>query len=315
MSNEQTSDKWLRPFSFSWKGPYHDRLEWVDAAGKKLSLDAILALLNAAPRPSLAAQEICRSYKIGEFNDLICCLDKGHSGEHNYVVKKPPFPTPARRECEHGNAYNECNRCNTSFQPTPASGETPRTDALLHERRMAERQSDVWDVEDVEAFLKHARQLERELHEAGDGDTWRAAYYRTERKLRKLWMAMPDYKQCCELREKAEREAAINMENFKVTNQAYIKMDERRMELERELAAAQSAKAAWSECAKQKPPEFVAGMHYLCWFQDREAILEYDPQAGWLWGDGSYMNHQEQVTHWMELPPVPSASTDESSKT
>jgi hypothetical protein len=40
---------------------------------------------------------------------------------------------------------------------------TPRTDALVHERRCAERKSDVWDVEDVEAFVKHARQLEREL--------------------------------------------------------------------------------------------------------------------------------------------------------
>jgi hypothetical protein len=48
------------------------------------------------------------------------------------------------------------------FDP-PREGATPRTDALLHERQCAERKSDVWDVEDVEAFLKHARQLEREL--------------------------------------------------------------------------------------------------------------------------------------------------------
>ena len=168
MSNEQTSDKWLRPFSFSWKGPYHDRLEWVDAAGKKLSLDAILALLNAAPRPSLAAQEICRSYKIGEFNDLICCLDKGHSGEHNYVVKKPPFPTPARRECEHGNAYNECNRCNTSFQPTPATGETPRTDVLYDDLDRQHEAMAMGAREVARRKREHAERLERELAEARD---------------------------------------------------------------------------------------------------------------------------------------------------
>ena len=140
-----------------------------------------------APRPSLAAQELTDAWSEARAIDLTKNRDAAS------MVRVGDLMASALRQ---------------QPPPTPASGETPRTDALLHERRMAERQSDVWDVEDVEAFLKHARQLERELHEAGDGDTWRAAYHRTERELRKLEMAMPDYKQCCELREKAERELA-----------------------------------------------------------------------------------------------------------
>ena len=70
------------------------------------------------------------------------------------------------------------------------------------------------------------------------------------------------------------------------------------------------AGAPWIPVGERLPDEFVAGMHYLCWFQDNWAVLEYDPQAGWLWGDGSYMTHQEQITHWMPLPAAPNPSPD-----
>lgn len=44
---------------------------------------------------------------------------------------------------------------------------TPRTDALLVERRnQPDSEPTTWYVDDVAVFLKHARQLERELHEA-----------------------------------------------------------------------------------------------------------------------------------------------------
>lgn len=45
-----------------------------------------------------------------------------------------------------------------------AVSDTPKTDALLAERRLLEHE-DRWDVSDVEAFLRHARQLEREVQD------------------------------------------------------------------------------------------------------------------------------------------------------
>lgn len=30
--------------------------------------------------------DICNSFKHGEYNPLRCCREKGHAGEHNYVV-------------------------------------------------------------------------------------------------------------------------------------------------------------------------------------------------------------------------------------
>ena len=154
--------------------------------------------LEAAPRPSLAAQDDCLTCH----GDPVVCASIPGLRHCEKVMREPLPPTPARRECEHGNAYNECNRCNTSFQPTPANGETPRTDAIVN----AFPQD--WNGTYAASVVSLARQLERELHEAGDGDTWREACHRTERELRKLQMEMPDYKQCCELREKAERELA-----------------------------------------------------------------------------------------------------------
>jgi predicted nucleic acid-binding Zn-ribbon protein len=40
---------------------------------------------------------------------------------------------------------------------------TPRTDALLAKLRAIEPRNEVWDVDDVQEFLRHSRQLETEL--------------------------------------------------------------------------------------------------------------------------------------------------------
>ena len=40
---------------------------------------------------------------------------------------------------------------------------TPRTDALLAKRRASEPRNEIWDVDDVQEFLRHSRQLETEL--------------------------------------------------------------------------------------------------------------------------------------------------------
>ena len=96
-----------------------DKDDW-----RRVREQAMLAL----PRHSLAAQdsawlaaEIANAKRFDRkvFGDDQEFGDWAQSRARHYLALPP---TPARRECEHGNAYNECNRCNTSFQPTPASG-------------------------------------------------------------------------------------------------------------------------------------------------------------------------------------------------
>lgn len=38
------------------------------------------------------AEARCNSFKWGEFNPLRCCREKGHAGEHNYVVSRENTP-------------------------------------------------------------------------------------------------------------------------------------------------------------------------------------------------------------------------------
>jgi hypothetical protein len=38
--------------------------------------------------PPLDTAKPCNSKKRGEYNWLRCCLDKGHSGDHNYVIDR-----------------------------------------------------------------------------------------------------------------------------------------------------------------------------------------------------------------------------------
>jgi len=77
-----------------------------------------------------------------------------------------------------------------------------------------------------------------------------------------------------------------------------------------------SAFTGWIACSDRLPPtEGAACVKYLCWFQDDFALLDFDNQCGWLWGDGSYMHHQEQVTHWREIPPGPYGSAETVSAT
>ena len=259
---EQTSDKQQRhtlllnlrdkiervgkAYDLEYDGDKGPRVKEVSDAGIDLDdfvmvhaeeLTSLLdALLEVAPRPSLAAHHLCD--KLDELIEGIDHMGTGSAetearSEREWKslaaqIRASLPPTPARRECEHGNAYNECNRCNTSFQPTPASGETPQTDPEQRSSSISTRTTDLRGRSAASGetqtprtdavitggtigqmvIIEHARQLERELHEAGDGDTWREACHRTERELRKLQMEMPDYKQCCELREKAERELA-----------------------------------------------------------------------------------------------------------
>jgi hypothetical protein len=74
--------------------------------------------------------------------------------------------------------------------------------------------------------------------------------------------------------------------------------------------------SSWTPCSERLPE--VPGTA-MCWFQDRHAVLDYDPQCGWYWGDGSSMSKERQaeITHWMPLPSAPSAthSPVEGSKT
>ena len=111
-----------------------------------------------APRPSLAAQELTDAWSEARAIDLTKNRDAAS------MVRVGDLMASALRQ---------------QPPPTPASGETPRTDALRKALGSDPIADVIWD---------HARQLEREL--------------------RNLQMAMPDYNQCCELREKAERELA-----------------------------------------------------------------------------------------------------------
>src|SRR3990167_7257352 len=105
-----------------------------------------------APRPSLAAQELTDAWSEARAIDLTKNRDAAS------MVRVGDLMASALRQ---------------QPPPTPASGETPRTDALRKALGSDPIADVIWD---------HARQLEREL--------------------RNLQMAMPDYNQCCELREK-----------------------------------------------------------------------------------------------------------------
>lgn len=56
---------------------------------------------------------------------------------------------------------------------------------------------------------------------------------------------------------------------------------------------------------------------YMAWFQGDHAILDFDNQIGWYWGDGEHVMEESyaiHITHWMELPDAPSATDCETSK-
>ncbi len=81
-----------------------------------------------------------------------------------------------------------------------------------------------------------------------------------------------------------------------------------------------SARATFSEFTgwiatkdRQPPTEGPACIKYLCWFQDDYAVLDFDNQCGWCWGNNDVMlqRHQEQVTHWRALPSGPYGTTDD----
>ena len=133
-------------------------------------------------RPLLEANEAVMEKFVAEFE-----WDAGEDGYHNPTDEERILIGDAIAGLHADddfvrtfNAWQDAVRGHRP--PTPASGETPRTAKAAVLR---------WDEVDQSGFyipLGDARQLEREL--------------------RKLEMEMPDYKQCCDLREKAERELA-----------------------------------------------------------------------------------------------------------
>ena len=56
---------------------------------------------------------------------------------------------------------------------------------------------------------------------------------------------------------------------------------------------------------------------YMAWFQHDHAVLHFDNQIGWYWGDGEHVMDEpyvSHITHWMELPDAPTATHSEGDK-
>jgi hypothetical protein len=49
----------------------------------------------------LKGNNVCNSFKMGEFNGLRCCKQRGHEGEHLYCVAKKVRPTTEAMRIQH----------------------------------------------------------------------------------------------------------------------------------------------------------------------------------------------------------------------
>ncbi len=117
----------------------------------------------------------------------------------------------------------------TTTQPAGAQSPTPRTEGLLAYLATGvypEHIPHSW----VEPLVEHARTLERELSAA------HAALADLKHDIERSVAANAELATALAA---AQKESAINMENFKVTNRAYVDMDERRLKAEAALAEAQ----------------------------------------------------------------------------
>ena len=126
-----------------------------------------------------------------------------------------------------------------------------------------------------------------------------------ERELRKLQMEMPDYKQCCDLREKAERELA---EANRLVAFWQKSSAEWKASRDRALAAPPSATATFTREDAAKIVERKA-----------QALAD-EPNNAYVEGDTGAMVWTNREAEWQailldELAEEFRASTDESSKT
>ena len=178
------------------------------------SIDKIARLQDyclATFQPSLAAQDDWKAAALRLGEEL---WNVGPNGYYEFTPvqwlawceSNLPTPPPPTAPLEHGivttsevtmpgghSQFPGAVQTEDLMQHSPASGETPRTEA--------QELADAWcNCTDTG-------------HEV-DRPTWHAmvvlarGFVQLERDFHKLQMEMPDYKQCCELREKAERELA-----------------------------------------------------------------------------------------------------------
>lgn len=180
-----------------------------------------------------------------------------------------------------------------------AVSDTPRTDELHYEP------IGQWNDWNIQALLNLSRSLERELAQKER----LADHFRQE-----MEEARRDV-------TRAEKEAAhweaqydrVVKEGPDPTFDAVLQpITDKMAEIHSRAIPSETAPTGWIACKDKMPDEYVNG-EYLCWFQERQAILFYDCQIGWMWGDGSPMGSKQaaEVTYWRDLPNAPFAAPTE----
>lgn len=116
--------------------------------------------------------EQCKTKKMGEFNDLRCCRESGHTGEHNYVIDhERALRDSATQDAKAGQSASDGNGLNEAA--VPASAEPG---GVKEPRAVTEMRSGILAGNFINPVLNHIDSLSsrlRELEQLAQAMFWR----------------------------------------------------------------------------------------------------------------------------------------------